>query len=431
MITRFGLAVGFIICIAVVSVAACGPTELNCTPNTCSMGCCNASGTCVSGKDNGACGKSGLSCSACASDQHCGGTGACVAGAPMATVITATASLPDVTWVVDKSGSMLSPIESTGACPAGCGQSNPCPAGCSTRWGTIRAVLGAELTASATSARHSGVLFPTDNTCGVPMAFDVAPTTDVEPDLSALANRLISALDAAKPTGGTPTAQSLQLLTGVTGFRTDERDHLVVLITDGVPNCNPKNPNTCDNITTCRCTLNTCAASSCSLGCLDEAATGKAVAELSAAGARVLVVAVGLEVATTDAEKVLSHLAQSSIEKLSCPNATDAECGPDNTCDTSTLRCSLPYFVMRRAIAGSGGTSPTSVFGRIDARIRAATRCRYNLSDTTGATLIIDGVAHARGDGWDIEGVTVARLSGATCNAVLANPDAKISFEAR
>ncbi len=430
MATRIGLALGFIVCLAVLSFAACGPTELNCTPNTCSKGCCNASRTCVSGKDNGACGQSGLSCSACPSDQHCG-AGACVAGAPMAGAITATASLPDVTWVVDKSGSMLSPIESTGSCPSGCGQGNPCPAGCSTRWGTIRTVLGAELTASATIARHSGVLFPTDNTCGVPTAFDVAPTAELEPDLPALTNRLISALDAAKPTGGTPTARSLQLLTGVAGFRTDERDHLVVLITDGVPNCNPMNPNTCDNAVTCRCTLNACAASTCSMGCLDEAAAGKSVSELSAAGARVLVVAVGLEVATTDAEKVLSHLAQSSIEKLSCPGGTNGECGPDNTCDTSTGRCSLPYYVMRRAISGSGGTSPDSVFGRIDARIRAATRCRYNLSDTTGATLIIDGVAHPRGDGWDIEGVSVARLSGATCNAVLAKPDAKVSFVAR
>ena len=262
--------------------------------------------------------------------------------------------------------------------------------------------------------------------------FDVAPATEAAPDLTALASSLVNALSAAQPLGGTPTAQVLELVGANSQLRGNEREHLVVLITDGVPNCNPTNPNTCDNPTACRCTTSSCGGGLCSLGCLDEAATGKAFSDLSAAGTRILVVAVGLEVATTDAEQVLKVLAQSSAEKIGCPRGSDAECGPDNTCDQTTKHCTLPFYVMRRALA-TGSTVPAeSVFGRIDERIRASLRCRYLLSSApSGTTLIIDGQAHALGDGWQLEGINVARLTGTTCSAVVADVSAKISFEVR
>ena len=434
MAFRLGLVACFSLALALMfSAAACSTYELRCTPGTCA-GCCDSNGSCVSGVAESACGRSGSTCSSCQSNQHCA-AGSCAPGAPSRVDggIVATSAIPDVVWVVDKSGSMLAPIESGGSCPAGCGQTNPCPGSCATRWGTIRAVLTAELNASATRARHSGVFYPTDDTCGAPTAFDVEPTIDASPDLTALATSLVTALGKAKPTGGTPTARSLQLVGENAQLRRDDREHLVVLITDGVPNCNAMNPNICDNPTSCRCTLNSCAGNTCALGCLDEAATNKAFTELSLAGARVLVVAVGLEVATNDAEGVLSLLARNSAEKLSCPGGTAAECGPDNTCDLSTRRCMLPYYVMRRALAPSSTVPPQSAFGRLDERIRASLLCRYVLSSVpSGTTLIVNGQAHAMGAGWELEGVNVARLTGTTCGTVLADDGrATVSFEVR
>ncbi len=258
---------------------------------------------------------------------------------------------PNVMFLVDNSGSMAVPLDPAAAgCPAGCGTgSAPCPASCPTRHREFQRVLGDFLAGANTVARFGGTSFPSDATCGPPRSVDVAlpPPTgdDVGADgvLAEHAQRLTERVAALQPAGGTPTAAALAFVGSQASLREDDgRDDYVVLLTDGLPNCNDANPAQvcgCDAATcgtcaggvcaaqreACRCTTASCDGALCSRGCLDADTTVAEVARLRAGGLRTAVIGFGAEARAGDGPEVLARLARAGGFTRRC--AGDGECG--------------------------------------------------------------------------------------------------------
>jgi hypothetical protein len=276
---------------------------------------------------------------------------------------------PNMMLLVDKSGSMESPIDLTDPrCPSGCGSGTACPATCPTRIGDLRNAMAAFLSQSATDARMGLTFYPVDNACSAPSTSDVdlpAPTPndqDSDAVLSANASAINQRIQAVKPLGGTPTAASLAYVGSLPGLLDtgDSRLDFILLLTDGLPNCNMTNPNqvcACDpNIcgtcsgspcaaqqARCRCTLTSCL-TLCQIGCLDADSVVSVTQANKAKGIKTIVVGFGKDTASGDAPEVLQAIAEAGDFPRTCRNGTDAECGPGNTCDAATKRCSKAFY---------------------------------------------------------------------------------------
>ncbi|GMU63141.1 MAG: hypothetical protein AMXMBFR34_49040 [Myxococcaceae bacterium] len=163
-------------------------------------------------------------------------------------------------------------------------------------------------------ARAAIAIFPDDPGCEAPSSLAVAFTQ--APPLEALLLRT--------PVGGTPTAAALRFAASVPELADASADSLIVLITDGLPNCNPQHPgNACGTGSgSCRCTLSACN-SLCSIGCLDDQATVQVYRELGARGIRVITVIVG-----PDWDSELGQLTTSLLAGVEVPRPCVSECPP-------------------------------------------------------------------------------------------------------
>ncbi|MBI5543844.1 MAG: hypothetical protein HY901_08165 [Deltaproteobacteria bacterium] len=125
------------------------------------------------------------------------------------------------------------------------------------------------------------------------------------------------------PKGGTPTALSLGHVLDDPRMRaTDEnRDRIVMLLTDGAPNCNPANaalctaacmstPASCSQVGQCQPTFS-CNYIFTGAGCLDENGTVAAVRKLAERGIRTFVIGFGADTKdpASDAYRVLDAAA--------------------------------------------------------------------------------------------------------------------------
>lgn len=222
---------------------------------------------------------------------------------------------PNVMVLFDRSGSMLLPVEpSDPNCPSGCGNSasNTCPTTCPTRLSEAKRALGDFFAHSSASARVGLTLFPTDNLCGPPtnVQVELPPSAASDDDLSALEATAFAANEAVQavvPSGGTPTAAALHFVGTLPSLRNtnDGRDEYVVLITDGLPNCNDAhNDQLCSiasptpqQLAACACTTSTCSGALCSKGCADTSNAREGIAQLSVGfGIRTVVIGLGQEV---------------------------------------------------------------------------------------------------------------------------------------
>lgn len=263
---------------------------------------------------------------------------------------------PNVMFVVDTSGSMNLPIDpNNSACPSGCGPgANPCPANCPTRISELRSSLTAWLTAHGDFARLALTTYPVGTTCEVPMSplVALAPATATDEGtttaLQQQAGAVTSALAQVTPVGGTPTSATLEMVASLSGLQAnDGREDLVVLLTDGLPNCNANNVNnlctcgtncTAAQQTACACTTSSCANTLCAIGCLDSTAAISAVSRLRTAGIKTVVVGFGADLGGGAAPMVLDAMARAGGAPRSCPAGTTAECGgqvcrTDKTCE--------------------------------------------------------------------------------------------------
>lgn len=269
--------------------------------------------------------------------------------------ITGTKKRPNVVVVLDRSGSMMEPAtggcspQSLACCSADGLISQYCPpsdprATCknSCKWNDMLKAMtdptNGFLTLAKAKARFALIAFPEGNLCAAPSQLKVGlpnnPTDD--PALDNNAQKVIDAINAMTPGGGTPTAGALNLAANMPDLVEAKRDSFVVLITDGLPNCNVANQPKCDQ---CCATCNACqaacdltkppcrgpvnadgstqycnpTASSCGSAqanlCLDGGATVQAVRTLFDKGVKTLVIGFGTFTAAVDSGPVLDAAA--------------------------------------------------------------------------------------------------------------------------
>jgi hypothetical protein len=198
-------------------------------------------------------------------------------------------------FLLDKSGSMadLAP-----AYPAG-------------KWSALRQALAAGLSEAQNAMSYGLELFPArtvPSPCSGDACCTVAsnPAVDVDVELGTYAlPPILTVLDQVVPAGGAPIAAALQAALGyfTTGSGSSlTGTKLVVLVTDGGPNCNGQYPEcgverctfNIDGTPPCSTTSENCCASTMwgSTGCLDDGPARSAVIALRQAGIRTLVIGI-------------------------------------------------------------------------------------------------------------------------------------------
>jgi len=362
-----------------------------CAAMNCPDGCCDTEGRCRTPTAD-SCGTSGSACQRCAAGKGCvlgacvdgaggsggtaggsgataggsgataGGSGATAGGSGRAGGSGGTAGggsplKPNVMILLDKSGSMAAPLPGGTGC-ATC-QFPTCPeATCPTRMGQVRAGLNTFLTQTQWGLRVGLTIYPADTVCTPAGAAQVLsrinPPSDSQTDLQTLALRANGFVQMQTVGGGTPTGPSIAFAGTVSDLNDAQRDDWVVVITDGLPNCNPNNPNTCTNMAACKCTLvnsmgmPSCAAGAndamfCVRGCLDETGTVGAITELRARGVGTIMIGLGPDFGTagSDGFNLLSRTSIAGGYTRMCPNGTG--CSAGDTCDAS-FRCGRSFY---------------------------------------------------------------------------------------
>lgn len=267
---------------------------------------------------------------------------------------------PNLMLLVDKSGSMRTAVPSGG-----------------TRISELRNAMGQFLMNSSRVARMGLAFFPSETTpAGIPMgcgpsasiSVPIPPPTATDADdapLVATANQInmrIQSLDQPSGipvTGGTPTGSSLGFLATQPSLTddTDNRQDFVLLLTDGLPNCNPSNPLSCssmprppDNLCTLGSVMGTlnCAGQYCQAGYLDKDGVVTTVKQLKSRNINVIVIGFGADFAEPQALDVLNSMAAEGGFGRKCPNGTNAECGTNNTCLPSRF-CEKQFYSAQNA----------------------------------------------------------------------------------
>lgn len=261
---------------------------------------------------------------------------------------------PNVLMLFDKSGSLGLPIDSSPSTCRSCGlSSGPCPASCPTRISEVQTALGAFFSGFSTAARFSLAAYPTDSICGAgnPASVRVAlPAAFVDGDAAlaaqaALVNSSIQRISTKGVGddlvgGGTPTSAALASVAGLAQLNDASRANFVLLVTDGLPNCNAANPANCTDAPACQCTLASCGTSTsatfCTLGCLDQTGTVAAIEALRQQNVRTIVLVIGPDGSPT----VFNAMARAGGLERTC--AADVDCGLTETCALGT--CSTLYY---------------------------------------------------------------------------------------
>lgn len=262
---------------------------------------------------------------------------------------------PEVVVLIDRSRSMELPADPADArCPTGCGVASACPAECPTRISEVRRAMDVVFRdAHAPRVRWGLAAFPATpeaNNCAATSAFvrPLPPETfdDESVEVRRQGALIANDLHALVPGGGTPTAASLEFVRAALASSTSRRQRFVMLLTDGLPNCDATNPNAVcvdrspEQVGRCSCTSGACdSASTCARGCLDRSAVN-AVARLAADGVSTYVVGFGDDVNSTAAREVLSDMARAGRTARFC--VTQADCEGYGLCANHT--CSLSHF---------------------------------------------------------------------------------------
>ena len=276
-------------------------------------------------------------------------------------VITSRSARADLMLMVDRSGSMNLPVDPADArCAPGCGSlASPCGPTCPTRWTDLRGAMDGFLTRHGDLARMGLTLFPGPFSTVTPQCtpgsvrIDISQSDDVRAELQAHSDAIRAAINAETPKDGTPTGRTLQVLEAYPPLANDRRADYVLLLTDGLPNCNLDNPYDYNvDPVACRCTdANT---SSCSQAgrrlCLDQDATMAAIGRLRALDVKTIVVGFGSETASGDAPEVLEAMGKAGGFAIRCPGGQDSEC-LGGTCDLATQTCSNAYYQARDGAA--------------------------------------------------------------------------------
>jgi hypothetical protein len=292
--------------------------------------------------------------------------------------ITAKKLKPNLMLVLDRSGSMRLPFDSTLAACGTCGQTgqpNCDPTACPSRWDVLTSTADTFLSQHGTVARMGVAFYPSlsdatitdpgsnnpSNFCTATSSIDVGlPGTDDDATLQNNANAVDFAIRKVGATasplaggigGGTPTGDSLVYVAANAGFgSTLQRQSFLLLMTDGLPNCNANsglnanvNPAACDctdGPTSAVCTYYPV------LDCNDFNETARKVSDIRTNnGVKTIVIGYG-DVFGASAQKTLTQIAAAGDFQRRC-QANGSECDPSDTAcfqDSNPNLCAEPFF---------------------------------------------------------------------------------------
>lgn len=350
---------------------------------------------------------------------------------------------PNLMILVDKSGSMNAPLNAAQPTCGNCSGSS-CPATCPTRISELRTAMNQFLTTSATVARMGLAFFPNEDPAFSPTG--CGPTRDIAVQLpapstsdtdttpltmnAAQVNMRIQSLGSGIPvTGGTPTGGSLSFLGSYAGLLDDKdnRQDFVLLLTDGLPNCNPANPLSCSSMPAPPanlCTLgNNCVGQYCRAGFLDKDGVVTAVQQLRSRNVSTIVVGFGADFASAEALDVLNSMAEVGGFGRKCPNGTNQECGSNNTCLPSK-------FCQKQFYAAANATELAQALADIQNLIGNGDPCNFSLSDKPPddrfLAVIINGQTTTKGPNtWAYLPSGAVQFQGQLCDRVKASTTAE------
>lgn len=361
-------------------------------------------------------------------------------------IIKSKALKPNIMMLVDNSGSMNFAADPTHPNCASCANNNmACPSNCPTRITEMKSAMNTFLTQSGTVGRLGLTIYPIGSglqqcapASSIDQQFPAPSQTDDGQDatLIAQASTINGRIQGLTPGGGTPTGQSLLFVGDYAGLNDgdDQRDDFVLLLTDGLPNCNPQNaknvcgcqPSGCDaaQVAACACTGTAATAclnaGNCSLSCLDQDASVAAVRALRAKSIKTIVVGFGADLASGDGPVVLNALAQEGGFPRECPNGTDAECGTGNTCIVADKVCTQAFY------QAANGAELAAALNRIS-NLLGVDACTYTLSeqpsDARFLAVVVDGTTVTAGSDTYTYDYPTSRVTfvGAMCDRIKAS----------
>jgi hypothetical protein len=265
---------------------------------------------------------------------------------------------PNLMLLVDTSGSMSDPVNpNLAACKNSggevCGIDFHCDISkCPTRWSELQGAMSDFLSSSGSVARMGLASYPSDPVCNATTKVRISLPRIEEPDdaaaLQAKATEVNASIQEIKnfgygspnPEGGTPTAESLMFLINkskldgtdnVPQLKDTARKNFVLLLTDGLPNCNAA-----FSEANCFCTTGDCGGSD-KTGCLDQTNSVKAVEALGAQNIQTIVIGFGaaFDASSPSGKKgaeTLNAMAEAGGFARIKQCTADAECGAGDTC---------------------------------------------------------------------------------------------------
>lgn len=377
--------------------------------------------------------------------------------------ITALASKPNVMMLVDVSGSMTLPVNpSLASCqvPNGsggtstCGGELPCPTNvCPTRWTDLQAAVPGFLRTTGSYVRFGLTTYPESKSdsgveaCTASTSLSIRkdlPTVEGDEALQTHANSITELIQAipnsgtGRPVGGTPTSGSLTFVGNLASMQDKDRKNFVILLTDGLPNCNVNNEYSGrTEPELCKCTIagNLCASTTSALferrGCLDTNASVAAVRELKEKGITTIVIGFGAETASGNGPAVLQAMATAGGFARSCTDDASA-CGANDTCNPVTGLCSRSFY------QAGNQAELSDALERISKEVRNTEPCLIRLkgpqlpSDPKLMVVYVEGERILGGsDTWELttDGV---RFNGGTCERIKnSRPEAPVKIEIR
>ncbi|PZR10547.1 MAG: hypothetical protein DI536_20105 [Archangium gephyra] len=281
--------------------------------------------------------------------------------------------LPVLFLVQDKSGSMNFAPDGTAA-----SASNP------SKWSIARQVVPTLASNFNNRFRFAAAMYPTDTA-----TFNCS-TASIYAPISTQTSGITNAYNSAVPGGGTPTAASLQAVRAHINAQNLATPAYVLLITDGLPNCNTSlDANSCTPTSTAACGTVPPAQSSCGLGakdCLDTQASVQAAAALYAAGIKVFVVGFDSTLVAGNNKAVLDAIASAggTSSSYSASNQTQLT-NVLNTIALNTATCCQDVCTAGASQCLSNGSRRTcSLDSAIGCTTWTTTQCQAGTTCSNG-----------------------------------------------
>jgi hypothetical protein len=332
--------------------------------------------------------------------------------------VTAKQFKPNLMLAVDRSDSMSFPISNGGE----------------PRLSALKRAMDEYLKTYGTVARTGLMLYPSDFACGAgTVEVELWTQNDVPADLQAHADKINAKIQSITKQGATPSGESLKFLASYQPLL-GGRENVVVLVTDGLPNCNPNNPNSYDvDQAACDCTFSgaQCGGQYARLSCLDRAGTVDVVRDLLSKGIKTAVVAIGDDTLTGTGPSVMNAIASEGGAPRSCPNGTDAECGT-SACNKATKICDQRYY------AAGSEAELAAALATIGYDLSRGEACKFQLEvapeDPAFLSVVVNNQAVASGPStWTYDAATrELTFVGALCQKVgSSTPDDPVLLEFR